>query len=70
MSHAEKAETGSARPATKAPDGESWKARYEEERLRLAKLWVAYRDVERELEALKAAAKTEKPIPAPAPRAH
>lgn len=69
MSHAENAEKVSGRPATRPAQGEDWRARYEEERLRLAKLWVAYRDLERELDELKAASKAEKPALAPEPRA-
>lgn len=45
------------KPAESVKDAEYWRTKYEEQRLRLAKLWVAYRDVEHELDALKGAKK-------------
>jgi hypothetical protein len=43
-----------------SPEAAFWKARYEEERLRLAKLLVAYKDLEAEL---RRAGKPDAPVP-------
>ena len=52
-----------------APEAAFWKARYEEERLRLAKLLVAYKDLEAELRRLGRATPAAQPAPmvVPAP---
>lgn len=51
-----------------SPEAAFWKARYEEERLRLAKLLVAYKDLEAELRrAGRPAAAEAPPAPAAAP---